>query len=356
MSKTILFTGGGSAGHVTGNLVLIPKCAKEDWSIHYIGSEQGIERKLISDYKEVTYHPISTGKLRRYLSRDNITDVFRVIKGIVQSYRLIKKIKPNVVFSKGGFVSVPVVLGARLHKVPIIIHEPDLNLGLANQLSLPFSTKMSTAFEETAKKYRTRRAVYVGPILKDGFQPSDQSGELCSRRFFGKPVLLIMGGSQGAQRINRLVTEVLSELLDKFQVIHICGKGKVEHTLSKPGYRAYEYVTNELPDLLNIADIVVSRAGSNSVMELLALRKPMLLIPHTNGGSRSGQLAHARYFQQAGFADMLPEQQMTSHSFVSAIMRLYENRSRYKDAMKKHGKGGGADKIMHLINEASLRR
>ena len=352
MSKTIVFTGGGSAGHVTGNLVLIPKCAADNWSIHYIGSEQGIERQLLSGHKEVTYHSIATGKLRRYLAWANVTDVFKVMKGIIQAYRLIKRIKPNLVFSKGGFVSVPVVIGARLNRVPIIIHEPDLNLGLANRLSLPFATTLTTTFKETAANVHTQKGVYVGPILKEEFHYR-RRGLSSSGIVRGKPILLVMGGSQGAQSINRIVTEALSTLLDKFQVIHICGKGKVDHSISLPGYRAYEFVTDELPELLAMADVVVSRAGSSSIMELLALQKPMLLIPHTNGGSRSGQLAHAQYFQRAGFADMLLEEHLTALSLVAAIMQLYENRITYSDTMNKHEKSREASPIMDLIRLAA---
>lgn len=351
MSRTIVFTGGGSAGHVTGNLVLIPKCAQENWEVHYIGSEQGIERKLISNLKNVTYHPISTGELRRYFSWENVTDILKVVRGIIQSYRLIKNIKPNVIFAKGGFVSVPVVIGAKLNKVPIIIHEPDLNLGLANKLSLPFSTVMTTTFQETAHKYEARNTIYIGALLKDEFQ---YINKISSHMFASeKPVLLIMGGSQGAQRINVMVTKVLPELLDRFHVIHICGKGKVEHSASIRGYHCYEFVNDELPDMLALADIVVSRAGSSSIMELLILRKPMLLIPHTNGGNRSGQLAQAQYFQQAGYADMLLEEEMTEHNFLSAIEQLYENRINYRNALKNYKHGGGADKIMDLIREVS---
>jgi len=357
MTTTIVFTGGGSAGHVSGNLVLIPKCIAEDWDVHYIGSEQGIERKLVSDYKEVTYHAISTGKLRRYFAWKNVTDVFNVMKGIFQSYRLIRTIKPDVIFSKGGFVSVPVVLGAKLNKVPIIIHEPDLNLGLANKISLPFATHMTTTFLETTNKYPSSKAVYVGPILKDGFRLADKQRGLAFCGFtYEKPVLLIMGGSQGAHSINQIVNNVLSELVGTFQVVHICGEGKVDHSLATHDYKSYEFVkSSELPDLLAMADVVVSRAGSNSMMELLALHKPMLLIPHTNGGSRSGQLAQAHYFQQAGFAEMLLQEEMTAQSFVDTIMQLYDNRYSYRDTMIQHENGGGADKVMDLIRKASIR-
>lgn len=354
MKKTIVFTGGGSAGHVSGNLVLIPKCAEENWDIHYIGSEQGIERGLVSNLQQVTYHCVSTGKLRRYFSWENVKDVFTVAKGIFQSYQLIKKLNPTVVFSKGGFVSVPVVLGARLHKVPVIIHEPDLNMGLANRISLPFATKMCTSFQETKKKHASPKAIYVGPIIRQELKAGNALRGLTSCSFTSdKPVVLIMGGSQGAQRINQIVISVLPQLVKHFQIVHICGKGKMDQTVSVSGYQSFEFVGQELPDFLALADIVVSRAGSNSIMELLALHKPMLLIPHTNGGSRSGQLANAQYFQNEGFADLLLEHHMTNENFEEAIKQLYEKRMAYIEKMKFHQKGEGADKVMTLIREAA---
>ncbi|WP_054025647.1 undecaprenyldiphospho-muramoylpentapeptide beta-N-acetylglucosaminyltransferase [Bacillus sp. FJAT-28004] len=356
MKNTIVLTGGGTAGHVSGNLVLIPKCEEENWDIHYIGSEQGIERKLVSDYKVVTYHPISTGKLRRYLAWENVIDVFRVVRGIFQAYRLIKKLKPHVIFSKGGFVAVPVVLGARLNKVPIVIYEPDLNMGLANKISYPFAATICTAFKETAANLPDSKAVYTGPILQKNLKSENIQRALNACGFTSeKPVLLIMGGSLGADSINQMVKTTRHELLNTFQMVHICGKGKVDHTLSMPGYKAFEFVSGELADLLAIADVVVSRAGSNSIMELLALQKPMLLIPHTRGGSRSGQLMNAQYFEQAGFAELLLQEQMTAQSFIKAIGHLFENRSIYADNMNTQENGEGAPKIMELIKEAGNR-
>jgi len=354
MNKTIVLTGGGTAGHVSGNLVLIPKCMEENWNVHYIGSEQGIEKKLVSAYKDVKYHPISTGKLRRYLSWENVNDVFRVARGIFQSYRLIRKIKPDVVFSKGGFVAVPVVLGAKLNKVPIVIYEPDLNMGLANKISYPLATTMCTTFHETGANDRDSKAVYTGPILKQNLKSGSVQRALIACGFTSeKPVLLVMGGSLGAHSINQMVTAARHELLSTFQIVHICGKGKVDHTLSMPGYKPFEYVSRELADLLAMADVVVSRAGSNSIMELLALQKPMLLIPHTNGGSRTGQLMNAQYFHQAGFAELLHQDQMTVQRFVQAIMQVYENRDIYRGNMMNHENGEGAPKVMELIKEAS---
>ncbi|WP_018756810.1 undecaprenyldiphospho-muramoylpentapeptide beta-N-acetylglucosaminyltransferase [Paenibacillus terrigena] len=354
MSQTIVFTGGGSAGHVTGNLVLISKCAEENWNIHYIGSEQGIERELVQRSEAVNYHPISTGKLRRYFSWDNVKDVFRVVKGVFQSYRLMRQIKPDVVFSMGGFVSVPVVLGAKLCRIPIIIHEPDLNMGLANRIALPLANQMCTTFPETAEAKSSRYALYTGPIIRPEIRSGNtlQGLKLCGFTA-DRPVVLIMGGSQGAQRINQMVRSTLSELTKSFQIVHICGKGKMDETASIQGYRTFEFVGDELPNLIAMADIVVSRAGSNSMMELLTLHKPMLLIPHAYGGSVKGQVVNAQYFHKKGYASLLLEHDMTEQAFMEAMMELYQNRRTYAKAMRLHQDGEGANQIMACIREIS---
>jgi len=354
MSQTIVFTGGGSAGHVTGNLVLISKCAEENWEIHYIGSAQGIERKLVQRHEEVTYHPISTGKLRRYFSWDNVKDVTKVVKGIIQSYRLLREIKPDVVFSMGGFVSVPVVLGAKLRRIPILIHEPDLNMGLANRIARPLANQMCTTFPETAEANSSRHARFTGPIIRPELRTGNTLQGLTLCGFTAdRPVVLIMGGSQGAQRINQMVQHTLSELTKSFQIVHICGKGKMDETVTMPGYRAFEFVGDELPDLLAMADIVVSRAGSNSIMELLTLHKPMLLIPHAHGGSLKGQVENAQYFHQRGYASVLLEQDLNEQAFLEATMALYLNRRTYTKSMRMHQDGEGANQVMACIQEIS---
>ncbi|NEW06762.1 undecaprenyldiphospho-muramoylpentapeptide beta-N-acetylglucosaminyltransferase [Paenibacillus sp. SYP-B3998] len=353
MNKTIVFTGGGSAGHVSANLALIAKCVEEKWDIHYMGSKYGIERKLVSEIEQVTYHTVSTGKLRRYFSWDNLKDVFKVVKGVFQAYRLIKKLRPAVVFSKGGFVSVPVVLGARLCKVPVIIYEPDLNMGLANKIAFPFASKVCAAFQDTVKKHSSPKTIHVGPIIRQTLKEghADRGKKACNF-IDDQPVLLIMGGSQGAQTINEIVKRVRHDLGQRYQIIHICGKGKMDETAWMPGYASFEYVGKELPDFLAMADIVVSRAGSNSIMELLVLQKPMILIPHANGASRNGQLANAQYFQNEGYAEQLLEQQMTPESFCETIDKVYKNRQVYSENMEKHQEGGGAERTMALIREA----
>ena len=278
--KRIVFTGGGTAGHVTPNIALIPKLKSLGYDIHYIGSYEGIERKLIEDYR-IPYYGISTGKLRRYFDLKNFSDPFRVIKGFMEAKQVLKTLKPDIVFSKGGFVSVPVVRAASSLKIPCIIHESDMTPGLANSLCIPVAKKVCCNFPETLQNLPEEKAVLTGsPIRAELTKGSKEKGlSMCSFHG-GKPVIMVIGGSLGAAGINTLVREALPKLLDDFQIVHICGKEKIDNLLlSTDGYKQFEYVKEDLKDLFAIADIVISRAGANAICELLALRKPSLLIP-----------------------------------------------------------------------------
>ncbi|MFC4617584.1 undecaprenyldiphospho-muramoylpentapeptide beta-N-acetylglucosaminyltransferase [Camelliibacillus cellulosilyticus] len=349
MEKHIILTGGGSAGHVTVNLALIPELIKEGWTIDYIGSHNGIEKELLSDVKDVRYHAISTGKLRRYFDWNNFKDPFKVLKGTFQAYRILKKQKAQVVFSKGGFVSVPVILASRLRKVPSIIHESDLTPGLANKIAAPFATKVCVTFPETSKHIKGDKAVHVGAVIRENlFKGSAEKGfKICDLRR-GKPVILIMGGSLGAKAINQAVRANLDRLLQDFQIIHLCGKGNVDHELKKPGYKQFEYVKEELPDLFAITDLIVSRAGSNAIFECLALKKPMLLIPLPKSASRGDQIDNAKSFQKAGFAEVVMEENL-EQAFLPTLEKLYNERDHYIGTMKTQGGSDGLVKIMNMI-------
>lgn len=353
MSK-IMFTGGGSAGHVTVNLALIPHFIQEGWSVDYIGSEAGIEKQLIEPLQNVRYHGIATGKLRRYLDWQNVKDPFKVIKGAFQAYRIIKKQKPDVLFSKGGFVSVPVVIGARLNKVPVLIHESDLTPGLANKIAIPFAAGVCTTFPETKQHLPAGKSHYVGAVIRDQLKAGDAAR---GRKFAGfastKPVLLIMGGSLGARKINQAVRASLGKLTEKFQIIHLCGKGQVDQSLQSPQYKQFEYVNEELPDLLAMSDVIISRAGSNSIFEFLYLRKPMLLIPLTKEASRGDQILNARSFQSAGFCDVLYEENMTPETLVSSVTDLYANRDKYIDNMQKNDRKDALSQLIDLIKNTA---
>lgn len=354
LKKKIIFTGGGSAGHVTVNLALIPKFLQDDWEVQYIGSEGGIEKQLVKDLEQVTYFGISTGKLRRYLDWNNVKDPFRVMKGVLQASRLIKKQKPNVVFSKGGFVSVPVILGAWLNRVPVVIHESDITPGLANKISIPFATKVCTTFPETIKHLRTNKAEYVGAIVREELKRGSAERGLTLCEFTkDKPILFIVGGSLGSQRINQVIRASLNQLLPKFQIAHICGKGQIDASLSSEGYKQFEYVNQELSDIMAMSDVVISRAGSNLLFELLALRKPMLLIPLSKKASRGDQLLNAQSFKNQGYAEILFEEELSEVTLLQGVNQVFENRLTYVEKMKKKEEQDPIKKVIDIIKEVA---
>ncbi|EFU40732.1 UDP-N-acetylglucosamine--N-acetylmuramyl-(pentapeptide) pyrophosphoryl-undecaprenol N-acetylglucosamine [Paenibacillus vortex V453] len=329
--KKILFTGGGSAGHVTVNLALIPKFMDAGWSMDYIGSINGIERQLITAIPNVKYHSISTGKLRRYVDLKNVKDPFHVVKGVVQAYQLIKKLKPAVVFSKGGFVSVPVVIGAWLNKVPVIVHESDLTPGLANRITSRFSTVICTTFPETAAAFKNNNGHHVGPVIREEMKQgkAERGREFVGFSKMTKPTILVMGGSLGARKINEVLRESLNELTKQFGIIHLCGKGNLDSSISNPDYKQFEYIDQELPDILAYCDFVISRAGSNSIFEFLFLKKPMLLIPLTKQQSRGDQLLNAASFEREGYCKVLHEELLDSKSLITSVRELAEEKEVY---------------------------
>ncbi|GAF14275.1 UDP-N-acetylglucosamine-N-acetylmuramyl-(pentapeptide) pyrophosphoryl-undecaprenol N-acetylglucosamine transferase [Bacillus sp. JCM 19045] len=349
--KKIIFTGGGSAGHVTPNLAIIDQMNKEDWSISYIGSYEGIERELV-EKAGIPYYAISSGKLRRYIDRKNITDLARITNGFRQARKILKKIKPDVVFSKGGFVTVPVVAAAYSLKIPVHLHESDLTPGLANRLAKRFTKTFYTSFAETAAHFPKEATTVVGsPIRKDLYTGTRVQGLVLTDFIREKPVLLIMGGSLGARRINEAIRESLETLLQTYQIIHICGKGQLDSSLEgKRGYKQYEYVHEELPHLLQATDIVVTRGGSNAIFEFLALHIPMLIIPLTRAQSRGDQILNAQTFVNNGYAHMLEEENLTKETLVEEIHSLYHNRHVLLDNMTASESTKAVDKIIAKLN------
>lgn len=355
--KRILLTGGGTAGHVTPNIALLPGLRKLGYEISYMGSYDGIEKKLIEEF-QIPYYGISSGKLRRYFDPKNFTDPFKVVKGYGEARRIIKKLQPDVLFSKGGFVSVPVVLAARHFKIPAIIHESDMTPGLANKLCIPSAWKVCCNFPETLQYLPKEKAVLTGSPIRRELLKGDSVRAL---RFTGlspdKPVILVMGGSLGAAAVNEAVRSVLPRLLKDFHIIHLCGKDKVDPTLTGlSGYVQYEYIKSELKDLFALSDIVVSRAGANAICELLALRKPSLLIPLPAASSRGDQLLNARSFEKQGFSMVLEEEQITADSLVEAVHALYENRQTMSSAMAASPQTDAIGTILDLIEEAAASR
>lgn len=349
--KKIIMTGGGTAGHVTPNIALMPALKEAGFDIEYIGSINGMEKGLI-EATGTPYHGISSGKLRRYFDWKNFSDPFRVLKGYGQAVSLMKKIKPDVVFSKGGFVSVPVVLAAKHCHIPAIIHESDITPGLANKIAIKGAKKVCCNFPETMKYLPADKAVLTGsPIRRELFFGNAENAiRLCNFKDHSKPVLLIIGGSLGSKIVNEAVRKVLPELLEKFYVIHLCGKGNLDNSLSGTiGYAQFEYASSELTDMFALADMAISRAGANSICELLALHKPNILIPLSAAASRGDQVLNANSFKKQGFSYVLEEEHLTAESLLKAVQEVYDNRQKYIDAMAQSGQMDSIGTIVDLI-------
>jgi len=324
----ILFTGGGTAGHVTPNIALIEYFKTQSWEMAYVGSYQGIERTLITPLK-VPYFPIASGKLHRYFTFKNFLTPFQVLRALWQSIRICRREKPDVVFSKGGFVALPVVFAAWLCRIPIVIHEADITPGLANKLSAPFAKTICVSFEPALKYYKNKHKVKITgiPLRKTILNGNKDHGLTFCGFNHDKPVLMVCGGSLGAQSLNRITREILTPLLEQFQVIHVCGKNKLDPQLKDiEGYRQFEYVNDAFGDLLACADIVVSRAGANSVYELLSLHIPHIFIPLPKAASRGDQIINAQYHADLGLSEVIFEENLTADGLLTTIKALFENR------------------------------
>lgn len=334
--KKILFTGGGSGGHVTLNLALIPIFQREGWQVVYIGSKTGIEKELITKISGVRYHAIETGKLRRYFSLQNFKDALHVPLGILQATKIILQEKPDIIFSKGGFVSFPVVFGGFLNGKKIFMHESDVTPGLANKMSLPFVHKFFTTFIETEKYVSNKQKVkYVGPVLSDRLNNGNKERACEMLRFSAdKPIVMFVGGSLGAKSINEAVVKYSDELLNKYQIIHLCGKGQ-KCQLHHPQYRQFEFVDKDLKDFMAAADVVVSRSGSNAIFELWSLAKPMVLVPLPSTSSRGEQSLNAKAFEEQGFCEVVKDEDVAQKGMlINAINKVYENKEKYAENMK----------------------
>ncbi len=351
--KKIVLTGGGTAGHVTPNIALMDRLKEEGYEISYIGSKNGIEKELIEQLG-IPYYGISSGKLRRYFDWKNFTDPFRVLKGCSEAKKLMKELRPDVVFSKGGFVTVPVVRAAKKCKIPAVIHESDMTPGLANKLSMRYATKVCCNFAETLTHLKGK-GIHTGtPIRKELFA----GNRIAGLKFVGfsaeKPVILVVGGSTGAVRVNQAVRSLLPRLLPSYQIVHLCGKGKLDAAYEgKEGYVQLEYCDKEMKDLFAMADLVISRAGANAICELLALRKPNVLIPLSAAASRGDQLLNASSFEKQGFSYVLQEEDVTDESLEKAIAEVFTNRERYVAKMEESPAGDATEQIIQLLKSLS---
>ena len=377
MTKKIVLTGGGTAGHVTPNLALLPGLRERGFEILYIGSLEGIEKTLMEN-AGVEYRGIPTGKFRRYsgvstikkagnvfrgfyeaakerreVDRQNRKDLNNVVEGRREALDLIREFEPDIVFSKGGYVSVPVVAAAHKLGVPAIIHESDMTPGLANRLVFRYAEKICCNFPETLSFLPHEKGVLSGSPIRDELLSGSREAGLEFAGFSGeKPVLLMIGGSMGARRLNETLRAALDAILKDFDVIHLCGKGNLSEALEgTPGYVQYEYISEELKDLFAAADIVFSRAGANAICELLALKKPNLLVPLSKAASRGDQILNARSFEKQGFSMVIEEEFLTPESLVSSLKKLYADRAVYTAAMEKSPLQNGVSTVLSLIDE-----
>lgn len=352
--KTIVLTGGGTAGHVIPNIALIPLLIDAKYTIHYIGSKDGIEKKLISKYKDVVYHEIPSGKLRRYFSFQNFIDPFKILAGLFKSLMLIKKIKPSICFSKGGFVAVPVVLACSIRKIPIVLHESDMSPGLANKICRPYCKVMCTTFPEAAKLAGDKGLVTGSPVRPEIISGDGLRGMIMCGYEYSRPILLIMGGSSGALAINQVVDSILDRLIENFQIIHIRGEKNLREDLEgRAGYRQFGYVSDDLSHLLAASDLILARAGANSIFEFAALNKPMLLVPLPMSASRGDQIKNANYFKNKGYANVLYQEKMNDVSLYDSLEKTIQKKNDYIKALENADMQNGLYKLFQQIMLAS---
>lgn len=352
-SKKIVLTGGGTAGHVMANIALLPSLREAGYEIQYIGSLNGIEKTLMADHN-IPYFGIETGKLRRYFDPKNFSDPFRVIRGYHEARKFLKEHRPDVVFSKGGFVAVPVVRAAASLHIPCIIHESDMTPGLANKLCIPVAKKVCCNFPETLADLPEDKAILTGTPIRDELLHGDPEKGFAFCGFdHSNPVLLVIGGSLGASSVNSAVREMLPQLLTHFQIVHICGKNKVDNLkLTIPEYKQFEFVNEELADLFAMADIVISRAGANAICELLALRKPSILVPLPSTSSRGDQILNARSFEKQGYSMVIDDDDLED-KILDGVKELYANRAKYITAMEASSQINAIPVIMDLIERGA---
>ncbi len=349
--KKIVMTGGGTAGHVNPNLALIPDLKALQYEVVYIGSKNGIEKEIISK-TDIPYLEISTGKLRRYFDLKNFSDPFRVMGGFFQALAILRKEKPTLVFSKGGFVSVPVVMAASLLRIPVLSHESDITPGLANKIAFRFADKLLVTFPDTLAEMGDKGILVGSPIRRELFEGDAQIGKELLNFEKDLPIILVMGGSIGSVKINNALREILPDLLNSFNVIHLCGNGNLDEKFEdEKGYRQFEYVSSEMKDYLTAADLVVSRAGANSIFEFLALKKPNLLIPLSKATSRGDQILNARSFEEKGYSKVLEEEELTGETLKMSIVSLYEEKETFQEAMEKSDVRNATSKIVELIEK-----
>ena len=349
--RHVLFTGGGSAGHVVPSLPLIAHFAAAGSKISYVGSEEGPERGLVAPLG-VPFFAIRSGKLRRYWSWRNVADVWWICVGVLQAIVLIGRLRPSIVFSKGGYAAFPVVVGAWVWRVPIVAHESDLTPGLANRLSLPFVAAVCTTFALTEFPVRNRPVIHTGTPLRAELLHGDAArGRALFAMAGDRPLVIVFGGSLGAEGLNRVVREALDRLLEFATVVHVCGPKRTDPAMAnRPGYHQFEYVGSDWGDMLAAADVVVSRAGANSLYELVALRKPHLLVPLPRSASRGDQISNAAYAKSHGWSRVVAEEELDAARLDAEVRSIYSERAAIARALEGAGLGDGTLAVAAVIS------
>lgn len=347
----ILLTGGGTAGHVIPHIAMLDDFRKHFDKIVYIGSQNGIEKDIISNQKDIVYYPITTTKLVRQKIFTNLLIPFKLAKGVYDAHKILKQEKPNIIFSKGGFVSLPVVIASKYMRIPVVAHESDLSMGLANKLSKPYVSVICTTFEKTANSVKNK-GIYTGSPMRTNMLISKEKAKQKLGITTTKPILVITGGSQGAKFINKKIRQEIKQITKKFYVIHLTGKNNIDNSLKDlKDYMQIDF-TSDMGTILSCADIVVSRAGSNTIFELAVLRKPMLLIPLPKGNSRGDQVDNAKYFNHMGYANFVTEDQLENAPLLPHILSTYKDSDTLKNRLSTSNIKEGNQVLLKVIMSA----
>lgn len=325
----IVLTGGGTAGHCMPNLALLPRLRTAFEEIDYIGSKEGMEGDLARS-AGLPYHEVECCKLRRAFTLKNLAVPFSLLRGRAECVRLLKKLAPDVVFSKGGYVALPVALACKRLSIPLVCHESDCSLGLANRLCVPFASRVLTAFPIAEPKMKNAQT--VGAPLRENLFRAKKSEGLARYGFSGKkPVLLVLGGSLGAESINRALLQILDGLLEKFDVLHLVGKKNALPLPKKQGY-VWRNFEPEMEYAYAAASFALSRAGANALFEITALKLPALVIPLPSG--RGDQKQNAAYFEKMGAVTVLQEEELHTKSLYDELLALKRQAPALRRAME----------------------
>ncbi len=374
--NVVAFTGGGTGGHiypglaVADELKILAQKDNKQIKINWIGCSKGMDGKLVAkaigtDGKPVvdSFYGIPSGKLRRYFSWQNFTDLFRIIGGYFSARRILKKLRPAILFSKGGFVSVPPVLAAKHLGIPVFTHECDFTLGLANRLNFKSAKTMFVSYDETRNRLSQpdqERVIVTGnPVRPVIYTAAAQKGRDFLQITDKRPVLLVLGGSSGAKQINELVWTNLDKLCEHFTVIHQTGllnaDSSTENSLKEKyngSYKPYQFIYEQMPDVIAAADIIVSRAGANSIWEAAVLGKPTVLIPLCGSGTRGDQVDNAKFFEEKNAALVLLGEQATGPNLLQALEKMLDEKTRNdyaRNILKMTGSEKPAEKIADIL-------